>query len=101
MDVIQQIININKKLNLEILDFQNELFEISHDNSLTNDEKEALTNEIHTLIGTYVIHCERIKGVLQEIENDSKYIDNNVVVFNDFFTSLNNFNNKYLTESNN
>lgn len=100
MDIIKQLFNINNNLNLEIFELQNELVAISTDTTLSENEKKALNDEIYTLIGTYVIHCERINGVLKEIEKDSNYIDKNLVVFNNFFNSLNDFNTQYLKSSN-
>ena len=100
MDIIKQLFNINNNLNLEILDLQNELVSISGDTTLKADEKQVLIDEIYTLMGTYVVHCERINGVLKEIEKDATFIDKNLVVFNNFFNSLNDFNNQHLKSKN-
>lgn len=94
MTVEEKLINNSMKINIEIINFQKELYEISQE-EISKEELIEVTENINYIIGSLTIQNLAINQILTNIKNDSSYIEKNKNFLNDFLNNFEHYCTKY------
>ena len=82
------------KINIEIINFKKELYEISQE-EISKEELIEFTENINYIIGSLTIQNLAIDTILTHIKNDPYYIEKNKNYLNDFLNNFEQYCNKY------
>lgn len=84
---LNNIISIAEKLSLGILNFQEELYNLSNSN-LSNDELNELSDDIKYIVGVLTLEIIAINNILDKINKDEQFYSQNKNELLDFLFKL-------------
>ncbi len=87
MNIEEKLIDSAMKINLEIVSFQQELYELNKQN-LRDEELFEITEDINFIVGTLVVHHSAIGNMLSNIAHNKNYIEENKDFIVNFLTHL-------------
>lgn len=87
MNIEEKLVDSAMKINLEIVNFQEELYELNQQN-LKDEELFEITEDINFIVGTLVLHYSAIGDILSNIANNNNYIEENKDFIVNFLTRL-------------
>ena len=94
MTIEEKLINNSMKINIEIINFKKELYEISQE-EISQEELIQITENINYIIGSLTIQNLAINHILTNMKNDASYIEKNQKFLNDFLNNFEHYCNKY------
>ena len=87
MDIYNRLVENAMKLNLEIINFQKELYEIAS-SELSKEDLIEVTNNINYIIGTLFVQYSAIGNILANTKINPQYLEENKTVIRDFLNKL-------------
>lgn len=87
MDIYNRLVENAMKLNLEIINFQKELYEIAN-SELSKEDLIEVTNNINYIIGTLFVQYSAIGNILANTKINPQYLEENKTVIRDFLNKL-------------
>jgi len=94
MSIEKKLLENSMKINLEIINFKNELYEMVQ-SDLSHNELLEVSSDINYIVGAFIIQNLAIETILIRINNDPFYEANNKEFLNGFLNNLEEYCNKY------